>query len=82
MKKEVSIKYLMGHRFWSRYMELIILNLTPNVILLILALGVLKIPFIKAFLFTITFMIIEIIFILYRIKNFEKNNISIVLKGE
>lgn len=82
MKKEVSIKYLMGHRFWSRYMELIILNLTPNVILLILALGVLKIPFTKAFLFTITFMIIEIIFILYRIKNFEKNNISIVLKGE
>ncbi|MDU1412079.1 MAG: DUF1430 domain-containing protein [Clostridium sp.] len=81
-KKEVSVKYLMGHRFWSRYMELIILNLTPNVILLILALGVLKIPFTKAFLFTITFMIIEIIFILFRIKNFEKNNISIVLKGE
>ncbi len=82
IKKEISVKYLLGHRFWSRYSGLVIFNLSPHIILLLSAVGILKIPFNEAALFVAVFMAIEIIFLVYLIKKFEKNAVSMVLKGE
>ncbi|WP_346885492.1 DUF1430 domain-containing protein [Clostridium sp. UBA4395] len=82
IKKEISVKYLLGHRFWSRYSGLVIFNLSPHIILLLSAVGILKIPFNEAALFVAVFMAIEIIFMVYLIKKFEKNAVSMVLKGE
>lgn len=82
VKKDISVKYLLGHRFWSRYRELVIFNLSPHIILLLSAVGILKVPFKEAALFVAVFMAIEIIFLVYLIKKFEKNAVSTVLKGE
>ena len=81
-KKEISVKYLLGHRFWTRYRDIVIFNLSPHIILLISAVGILKVPLIEAVLFVSVFMVIEILFLVYRIKKFEKNSVSTVLKGE
>jgi len=65
IKKEISVKYLLGHRFWSRYSGLVIFNLSPHIILLLSAVGILKIPFNEAVLFVAVFMAIRIIFLVY-----------------
>lgn len=57
-------------------------NLSPHIMLLFSSTTILKVPFNESMTFVTVFMIIEIIFLVYRIKRFEKKSVSLVLKGE
>ncbi len=81
-KRLISVQYVLGHGKISRYSEIIVLNLAPHAFLFMISILFLSIPTKIIFTFCATFMIIEILFMMYMIKKFERNTVIVVLKGE
>ncbi|GEM_PF-875381 len=81
-KRLISVQYVLGHGKLSRYSEIIVMNLAPHAFLFMISVIFLSIPINLIFNFCATFMVIELLFMIYMIKKFEKNTVIVVLKGE
>lgn len=81
-KRLISVQYVLGHGKISRYSEIIVMNMAPHAFLFMISVLFLSIPTKLIFTFCAIFMLIELLFMVYMIKKFQRNTVIVVLKGE
>lgn len=81
-KRIISVQYVLGIGRVSRYSEIIVMNLAPHAFLFMISVIFLSIPINLIFNFCAIFMGIELLFMIYMIKKFERSTVIVVLKGE
>lgn len=81
-RKEIALKYSMGSSFFSRYREMILMYLLPYFVILLTVWTTLNINATIATSLVLYFVVIDLLFMNWIIRRFEKKSISLVLKGE
>ena len=81
-RKEIALKYSMGSSFFSRYREMILMHLLPYFVILLTVWTTLNVNVTIATSLVLYFVVIDLLFMNWIIRRFEKKSISLVLKGE
>ena len=81
-RKEIALKYSMGSSFLSRYREMILMHLLPYFAILLTVWTTTNDNKALATKLALYFIVIDLLFMSWIVRRFEKKSISLVLKGE
>lgn len=81
-RKEIALKYSMGSSFLSRYREMVLMHLLPYFVILLTVWTTLNVNVTIATSLVFYFIAIDLLFMAWIVRRFEKKSISLVLKGE
>ena len=81
-RKEMALKYTMGSSFLSRYREMVLMHLLPYFVILLTVWTTMNVSGTIATSLVFYFIAIDLLFMAWIVRRFEKKSISLVLKGE
>lgn len=81
-RKEIALKYTMGSSFLSRYREMVLMHLLPYFVILLTVWTTMNVSGTIATSLVFYFIAIDLLFMAWIVRRFEKKSISLVLKGE